>query len=115
MVEADGTVRKGLTSTDRDRLAAAAELAKKVMLDGGVEGPFVPGMLNGGHLGGTVPLRREEVDSMHPSDLPENLYVADLSLLPRSQGLPTMLTASALAMRVVRTIETALTRPVLLN
>jgi choline dehydrogenase-like flavoprotein len=115
VVEADGTVRKGLTSTDRDRLAAAAELAKKVMLDGGVEGPFVPGMLNGGHLGGTVPLRREEVDSMHPSDLPENLYVADLSLLPRSQGLPTMLTASALAMRVVRTIETALTRPVLLN
>jgi choline dehydrogenase-like flavoprotein len=41
---------------------------------------------------------------MHPSDLPENLYVADLSLLPRSQGLPTILTASALAMRVVRTI-----------
>jgi len=74
------------------------------MLDVGVEGPFVPGMLNGGHLGGTVPLRKEDVDSMHRSDLPENLYVADLSLLPRSQGLPTMLTASALAMRVVKTI-----------
>ncbi len=105
VVEADGTVRKELTSADHDKLAAASELAKKVMLDAGVEGPFVPGMLNGGHFGGTVPLRREDVDSMHPSDLPENLYVADLSLLPRSQGLPTMLTASALALRVVRTME----------
>jgi choline dehydrogenase-like flavoprotein len=98
-------VRKDLTSADHDRLAAASELAKKVMFDAGVEGPFVPGMLNGGHLGGTVPLRREDIDTMHPSDLPEDLYVADLSLLPRSQGLPTMLTASALALRVVRTIE----------
>jgi choline dehydrogenase-like flavoprotein len=104
VVEADGTVRKELTSADHDKLAAATELAKRVMLDAGVEGPFVPGMLNGGHLGGTVPLRREDVDSMHPGDLPENLYVADLSLLPQSQGLPTMLTASALAMRVVKTI-----------
>lgn len=104
VVEADGTVHKDLTAADRDRLAAAIELAKKVMLDAGVEGPFVPGMLNGGHLGGTVPLRREDVDSMHPGDLPHNLYVADLSLLPRSQGLPTILTASALAMRVARKI-----------
>ncbi|MDD1743839.1 MAG: FAD-dependent oxidoreductase [Methanomassiliicoccales archaeon] len=104
VVEADGTVRKDLTSADHDKLAMATELAKKVMVDAGVEGPFVPGMLNGGHLGGTVPLRREDVDSMHPSGLPENLYVADLSLLPRSQGLPAMLTASALALRVVRTI-----------
>ncbi len=104
VVEADGTVRKELTSTDHDKLAAATELAKRVMLDADVEGPFVPGMLNGGHHGGTVPLHRDEIESMHPSGLPDNLYVADLSLLPRSQGLPTILTASALAMRVVRTI-----------
>jgi len=32
------------------------------------------------------------------------LWVADLSLMPRSQGLPTMLTASALALRVTRKI-----------
>ena len=111
VVEADGTVRKDLTSADHDKLAAASELAKNVMLDAGVEGPFVPGMINGGHLGGTVPLRKEDVGSMHPNYLPEGLYVADLSLLPRSQGLPTMLTASALAMRVVRTIADGLQGP----
>ena len=42
---------------------------------------------------------------MHPSILPEGLWVADLSLLPRSQGLPTMLTTAALALRVSRRIE----------
>jgi choline dehydrogenase-like flavoprotein len=41
---------------------------------------------------------------MHPSSLPQDLWVADLSLLPRSQGLPTMLTAAALSVRVARNI-----------
>jgi choline dehydrogenase-like flavoprotein len=99
-VEADGTVRKDLTSADRDRLDGAAALVEGLMSEAGVEGPFARGMLNGGHLGGTVPLGREDVDSMHPASLPERLYVADLSLLPESQGMPTMMTAAALAMRV---------------
>ncbi|HUL40050.1 MAG TPA: FAD-dependent oxidoreductase [Methanomassiliicoccales archaeon] len=99
-VEADGTVRKELTSADRDRLDGASSMVEGMMSEAGVEAPFVRGMLNGGHLGGTVPLRREDVGTMHPSILPEGLYVADLSLAPESQGMPTMLTAAALAMRV---------------
>ena len=63
------------------------------------------GMLNGGHLGGTVPLAREDVETMHPSRLPEGLWVADLSLAPSSQGMPTMLIAAALALRVARKIS----------
>lgn len=99
-VEEDGTVRKELTSGDRDRLDGASALVEGIMSESGVQGPFVHGMLNGGHLGGTVPLQREDVGSMHPGSLPQGLYVADLSLLPQSQGMPTMLTAAALAMRV---------------
>ena len=37
----------------------------------GVTGPFVDGMIHGGHLGGTVPLTKDDVETMHPSWLPE--------------------------------------------
>jgi choline dehydrogenase-like flavoprotein len=70
----------------------------------GVSGPFVDGMIHGGHLGGTVPLTKDDVATMHPSWLPRDLWVADLALMPRSQGLPTMLTAAALSLRVARKI-----------
>ena len=69
-----------------------------------VGGPFVDGIVHGGHLGGTVPLAAKDVKTMHPSGLPENLWVADLSLMPLSQGMPTMLTTSALALRVAKCI-----------
>ena len=70
----------------------------------GVSGPFVNGMYNGGHLGGTVPLKKKDISSMKPSGLPEGLWVADLSLAPRSQGLPTIMLTAALALRVCRKI-----------
>jgi choline dehydrogenase-like flavoprotein len=107
-VAADGTVRKQLTGTDRQRLASAVEEVRALMEASGIEGPFVEGMLNGGHLGGTVPLAREDVRGMRPSWLPEGLWVADLSLAPRSQGMPTVLTAAALGLRVARRLAATL-------
>jgi choline dehydrogenase-like flavoprotein len=107
-VLADGTVHKEVTAADRKHLDRAAEEARDLMEESGVEGPFVEGMLNGGHFGGTVPLERRDVAPMHPSSLPEGLWVADLSLAPRSQGMPTMLTASALALRVARRVAEGL-------
>jgi len=104
-VNLDGTVTKTLTVVDRKNLENAKVKAKVIMESSGVEGPFVDGIIHGGHLGGTVPLTKEDVSSMHPSWLPDDLWVADLSLLPRSQGLPTMLTAAALALRVAKRIE----------
>jgi choline dehydrogenase-like flavoprotein len=103
-VAADGTVRKAVSAHDRERLREAVAMAQQVLQVAGVGGPYVPGMLNGGHLGGTVPLRPEDVPGMRPTGLPEGLWVADLSLLPRSQGLPTILTTAALALRVARRI-----------
>lgn len=101
-VAADGTVTKAVTAKDRGRLDLAVEEARRIMEGAGVEGPFARGMLNGGHFGGTVPLSRQDVATMHPSRLPEGLWVADLSLAPRSEGMPTMLVAAALALRVAR-------------
>jgi choline dehydrogenase-like flavoprotein len=39
---------------------------------------------------------------MRPAGLPDGLWVADLSLVPTSQGLPTMATTAAIALRVAR-------------
>jgi choline dehydrogenase-like flavoprotein len=41
---------------------------------------------------------------MRPAGLPDGLSVADLSLVPESQGLPTMETTAAIALRVARRI-----------
>jgi len=41
---------------------------------------------------------------MKPSWLPDGLWVADLSLVPRSQGMPTILLTAALALKVAREI-----------
>jgi choline dehydrogenase-like flavoprotein len=103
-VYADGTVAKSLTEVDKKRLDKARMEATEIMVAAGVKGPFVDGMIHGGHLGGTVPLAEEDVATMHPSWLPQNLWVADLSLMPRSQGLPTILTSAALALRVAKHI-----------
>jgi choline dehydrogenase-like flavoprotein len=103
-VNADGTVVKSLTDSDKSRLEEGKKEAKEIMEASGVMGPFVDGMIHGGHLGGTVPLTSKDVETMHPEGLPKDLWVADLSLMPRSQGLPTMLTTAALALRVAKRI-----------
>ena len=101
----DGKVKKEISKQDKSRLDEALMQAREVMESAGVRGPFIPGVHNGGHLGGTVPLTKDDVPQMKPSWLPDNLWVADLSLAPRSQGLPTILLTSALALRVARKIE----------
>jgi len=103
-VFADGKVQKAIKEEDHLRLDEAIGKAKQIMESAGVSGPYINGIHNGGHLGGTVPLTKEDVDLMKPSGLPEGLWVADLSLAPRSQGLPTILLTSALALRVARKI-----------
>lgn len=104
IVEADGTVKKELTNHDRSRLDEGMQLAEEIMMSAGISGPFVPGLLNGGHHGGTVPLTSGDVEAMRPGGLPDRLWVADLSLLPKSQGLPTIMTTMALALKVSRKI-----------
>lgn len=104
-VFADGKVHKTIKKEDYARLDDAIGEAKKIMEYAGVSGPYVNGVHNGGHLGGTAPLTKDDVDLMKPSWLSEGLWAADLSLAPRSQGLPTILLASAMACRVAGKIS----------
>ncbi len=103
-VFSDGHVEKEVTDKDKTKIEGAVHCAKEIMKASGVKGPFIKGMYNGGHLGGTVPLKKEDSSSMKPSILPEGLWVADLSLAPRSQGLPTIMLTAALALKVCKNI-----------
>ncbi len=96
-------VRTHLTPTDRRRLEEGAGLARELLAGAGVDPDSTfDGVLNGGHPGGTLPLTRATAETLHDDRLPENVYVADSTLLPRSLGLPPILTIVALATRVAR-------------
>jgi choline dehydrogenase-like flavoprotein len=96
-------VEKGLSARDRSRIDEGVSLCREILLRFGVEdGNTFSGTLNAGHPGGTVPLTAADIGSMHPSRLPENVYVADASLLPHALGNPPILTIVALAKRVAK-------------
>jgi hypothetical protein len=92
-----------LTPTDRRRLAAATEQCVEILAAAGLDRhrTFL-GTLNAGHPGGILPLTGTERLPFHADHLPDNLYVADASLLPGSLGKPPILTIMALAQRVAR-------------
>ena len=99
-------VRKTLTPRDQDILKRGVEDCTEILLRMGVrrEEIFL-GTLNSGHPGGMLPLTAAEADTLHSPLLPDNLYVADASLLPESLGLPPILTIMALARRIAKTIK----------
>jgi ferredoxin len=98
-----GGLEKRLTGQDRERLAEAEALCRRILVDFGVDPARIfTGTLNAGHPGGMLPLTAAEARTLHPGRLPLNLYVADASLFPRSLGNPPILTILALARRVAR-------------
>jgi choline dehydrogenase-like flavoprotein len=94
-------VRKDLSGRDRRRLQEATQTCTDILSRLGVDPDSVfLGTLNAGHPGGTLPLTGMERQPLHPDRLPENLYVADASLLPAALGRPPILTIMALAQRI---------------
>jgi choline dehydrogenase-like flavoprotein len=101
---------KTLSAADRVRLAEAEAICRKMLADFGVDPKSVfLGTLNAGHPGGMLPLTAAEAETLHSERLPENVYVADASLFPRSLGNPPILTILALARRVARVAQQAMT------
>ncbi len=95
------TLEKDLTKRDQERLKAAVAECKAILKKIGIaEKDMFLGTLNAGHPGGMLPLTSEESESFHNSRLPENLYVADATLLPESMGNPPIYTILALAKRI---------------
>ena len=94
-------IRKELSPQDRIKLDEAVEFCTVLFEYLGVRrrDTFL-GTINAGHPGGMLPLTEREADSLHHSMLPDNLYVSDATLLPRSLGNPPILTIMALAKKV---------------
>ena len=101
-----GGIRKPLTRADHARLGDGIEKSLQVLERLGIQRKeaFL-GTLNAGHPGGMLPLTPETVSSMHDPSLPDNLYVADATILPRSAGMPPILTIMASALRVAQAIK----------
>jgi choline dehydrogenase-like flavoprotein len=97
----DGRVEKALTQLDRDRLNEGVALCEEILgRTGVIQGATFQGTLNAGHPGGMLPLTAREAETLHHHRLPENVYVADATLIPHSLGNPPSLTIMALAKRV---------------
>ena len=58
-----------------------------------------------GHPGGMLPLTAAEKNSLHNPALPDNLYVADVTILPKAMGNPPILTIMALAKKMAVVIS----------
>ncbi len=103
---ADGrTIDKTMTDEDNYRMNKAVAQSRKILERIGVpEDKQFLGTLNAGHPGGMLPLTAEEKDTLHNPVLPDNLYVADATILPESMGNPPMLTIMALAKKIAEII-----------
>ena len=102
-------IKKELTDQDRVKLDEAVEFCKGLFECLGVKrrDTFI-GTINAGHPGGMLPLTEKEAGSLHHSMLPDNLYVSDATLLPRSLGNPPILTIMALAKKVSKSCMRAI-------
>ena len=94
---------KPLVDSDWEVIARAVDQCHDIFEEVGVprEKTFF-GTLNAGHPGGCFPLTEAEAETLHHDVLPDNLFIADASLFPRSMGNPPILTIMALAMKVAR-------------
>jgi hypothetical protein len=103
-----GGIRKELAARDKMALAGAADLCRKILARLGVDpATVVLGTVNAGHPGASIPLAAGDAETLHPRQLPSNLYVSDASLLPRSLGNPPILTIMALSKAIGRKIREA--------
>lgn len=100
-----GKVCKTLTDRDKAILQHGVDDCTEILLSmGAKKQDLILGTLNSGHPGGMLPLTSAEAKSLHSPLLPDNLYVADASLLPQALGLPPILTIMALAKRISKII-----------
>ena len=100
-------LRKTLTTQDKERLGGAVETGKEILRRFGAKDQDIfLGTINAGHPGGMLPLTEREAESFHHDRLPENLYVADATLIPESLGNPPILTIVAMAKRISKICQT---------
>ncbi len=94
-------INKRMTKTDDRKMEEAVKLSRDILERMGVpEKDQFLGTLNAGHPGGMLPLTTAEKNTLHHAMLPDNLYVADATILPKAMGNPPILTIMALAKKI---------------
>jgi choline dehydrogenase-like flavoprotein len=97
----DGRIRKPLTPRDRERLAEAEEVCRRILVRAGAE----PSSIFSTPLRGTHPSGTVRIGTHVDRDLAtpvKDLYVCDASVFPEALDRPTVLTIVALAKRLAR-------------
>ncbi|MBN2297719.1 MAG: GMC family oxidoreductase [Deltaproteobacteria bacterium] len=102
-IEPDGTLHKAFTVKDEEKMAKGVDAARKIMIRAGV----IPETISvakgiGGHPGGTAAIGRV-VGTDLMTEI-SNLYVCDNSVMPRSGGIPPVLTLIALGKKFARSL-----------
>ena len=97
----DRFVEKTLSKEDMRRLEEGVKICFDIFgrLGANASDIFL-GTLNAGHPGGMLPLSDQATSTFHSSRLPDNVFVADSTLIPVSLGNPPMFTIMAIAKRV---------------
>jgi choline dehydrogenase-like flavoprotein len=96
-------ISKSLNNRDKDTLREGVDLCCEIFGRLGVKKEdTILGTINAGHPGGMLPLSADDASTLHSKRLPENLYVADATLFPKSLGNPPILTIMALAKRICK-------------
>ena len=99
------SIETKLTEHDFGTYAHAVNDCLAVMDELGIsEDETFLGLVNEGHPGGSLPLTRDDAQTLRNPALPHGLYLADSTLFPQSMGNPPILTIMALAKKVAKTI-----------
>lgn len=99
-------VHKILSEKDKETFAKAIDLCHEILINMGIpKENHLVGLTTAGHPAGMLPLTVNESESLHSPLLPDNLYVADATILPKTMGFPPMLTIMALALKITDIIK----------
>ena len=94
-------IDKQMSAVDNLHMEKAVTLTREILVNMGIpEKEQFLGTLNAGHPGGMLPLTAAEKESLHHAVLPDNLYVADATILPKAMGNPPIPTIMALAKKI---------------
>lgn len=97
----DGTISKPMTVRDRERMATAEEVCKRILVEAGAAPSTIfVSPQRGTHPSGTVRIG-ELLDANLGTEMP-GLYVCDASVFPEALGRPTVLTIIGLAKRLAK-------------
>lgn len=102
-IDINGRISKTFTKNDNKSMASGVKIVKEVMIRAGVEPDTIAVAKGiGGHPGGTAAIGTVVDENLMTSV--DQLYVCDNSIMPKSGGVPPVLTLIALGKKFARSL-----------